>query len=112
MAETRRVYTWTIDFDDPLMPAELGSQVMDVAQRWCAMVSGLSNPHIGGTMFGLLQVSVTVQARDRWAVHRKAMRFAAAMAASCRTTLTQLGQPTPEKLPPHTNRGRYRWLVA
>lgn len=112
MAETRRTYTWVIHFDDPLMPVEVASLVSSTAEFWCQSKKGFSRPQVGGEALGVLQVKVTIQARDQWFVHRKAIYFAAAVAARCKVKLSQLGPPVPEKLPPHTNRGRYRWRAA
>lgn len=111
MPETRRRYTWTVHFDDPLMAREVAQLVWDTSLYWESARKWLTRPEVAGTLFGVMQVSITVRARDQWAVHRRATYFAAAVAAKAKVTLKQMGPPVPEKLPPHTNRGRYRWLA-
>lgn len=103
---TRRKYTFQVRFDDPLMLSEVQTMVKRTVDFWNTR-KGFEGASVTGTAFGMMQVTVTIQARDQWDVHRRAMRFARAFSAAGRIKVTQHWEPVPEKLV-HPLTGRKR----
>lgn len=83
-----------------------------VLDRACALNWWYDDPQVEGEAFNRLTFSFTVQARDRWWAHRRAMRLAVDCYYSMGMGEKHVPEPTWETLPPHTNRGRWRTPTA
>lgn len=113
MSRTR--YTWVVRHGDPLMAVAVADDVERVCALWVSVdrkTSTFRDLAMGGEALGLITISVTVCARDRWASHRRAMEFAQAVAATARVRLEALKDPEPARLAPHDHRGPRRFLAA
>lgn len=105
MPETRRRYTWSRRFDDPLIPVAVIDTVDTVLARWLANARWLDSAEASAGEDGSLTVTAVVRGRDQWRVRERALKLSRALAAALRVRRDMLGTPVAAKLPPHTHRG-------
>jgi hypothetical protein len=98
MADARRRYFLQVNFDDPLMLDEVFEHVERVCAVWRTKQWFLEI-QITGRSLGFLQAQVVVRDHNQWDVHRRAMKFARALAAGARVRVTQFQEPIIERLP-------------
>ena len=106
MPQTRRRYTWTLTWDDPLMHSEVVGPIRDTGLRWVLLKpKRYLDIEFAGEALGLLRVTLTTIGRDEMATLKYARHFAKALAVVSRIPVRLLNSPDPDKLPPHDHRG-------
>lgn len=81
-------------------------KVKAILETACMRHWWFTDPLVEGEPFNRMLFSFTVQARDQWFCHRRAMGLAERV---CRVIkMKPVPEPMWEVLPPHTNRGQLR----
>lgn len=89
-------------------PQDGHAVVLGILQAACKAYWWYQEPHVEGQPFNRLSFSFTVQARDRWWAHRRAMRLAVDCYYALGMRESDVPEPDWEALAPHTNRGYRR----
>lgn len=87
------------------------SKILARLQAACEEFWWFEEPVINGEEDMSLEFSFTVSARDGWWAHQRAMNLAVHCFYVMGLDEQYVPVPTWVKLPPHTNRGRYRVLA-
>ncbi len=107
---THRRYEFTVP--GPWEHDEGHDTVGIILKRRCKQYWWYNDPQVNGEALGILSFSFTVSGRDRWWVHRRAMKLAGACFLALGLSEAKVPDPSWENLPVHMNRGRYAMRAA
>lgn len=100
MAESRRGYVWTIQWEDPLSAVAAQPAAAEVVARMARRYRWIQSGTVRADG-GELRIELVVRANDQWRVHERQLRVAGAVAAAIRVGRDRMGEPCIRRLPHH-----------
>lgn len=87
-------------------------EALEFLERACERSWWYRDPVVEGAPYDRLTLVFTVSGRDQWWCHRRAQKLALDVYWMLGLSDADLPEPVWERLAPHENRGRYRFIAA